>query len=238
MKKAIIIAMSLAAVSVQATQYSKLSIITAAKELDRWESLKGWIAAAGIQDEFQNCSYLSDTYPQYPSITNMLVQSGVLSIYEIRYILDKSVDTSVPDEMIRRVVDSECLTASGRIKWHGPIVETMVDTNAMTKTNIHQDGFSHVISFASLSAMRIEDRLTNERIRLEHKEELAMAAARREQKRRDRIAELTTNLTAAAASLADAKQYPMELAMLLLQVELSTLVGTNVVHAVTMPGKE
>ena len=60
MKKTIVFALCVSALVAGATQYSKLALITAAKQAGRWDALKAWIASAGLQDEFQNCVYLSD----------------------------------------------------------------------------------------------------------------------------------------------------------------------------------
>ena len=56
MKKLVfVVSVCLAAMFAEATQYSKLALITAAKKAGRWDALKAWSASAGLQDEFQNC---------------------------------------------------------------------------------------------------------------------------------------------------------------------------------------
>jgi len=235
MKKLITVALCACALCGSATQYSCLSIITAAKQAGKWEALKAWIAAAGLKDEWDKCSYLSDTYPQYAQITNALVAAGIVTGEEIRTILAASQDTAIPDDMIRRVVSNDCNTASGRVKWHGAIVSNRIDTNALTRTQIHADGFVHVERFKTVEAIPVEVRLS----RAERKAQQEAAAKAREaaqaQAKADRIAALQTNMTALASALAAQKQYPLDLATMLLQHELNTLIGTNTVNAVVTP---
>ena len=237
MKKLISIAVCAAALCGSATQYSCLSIITAAKQAGKWEPLKAWIAAAGLKDEWDKCSYMSDTYPQYAQITNALVAAGIVTDAEIRTILAASRDTAIPDDMIIRVVSNECATAQGRIKWHGKIVTNVIDTNALTRTQTHEDGFVFVERFKTVQAIPVEVRLSAAE-RKAQQEAAARARAEAEAKRKaDRIADLQTNMTAWATAYARQKQYPLDLATMLLQHELNTLVGTNTVNAVITPGK-
>lgn len=235
MKKLIVIAVCAAALCGSATQYSCLSIITAAKRAGKWEPLKAWISAAGLKDEWDKCSYLSDTYPQYAQITNALVAAGILTEDEIRTVLAASRDTAIPDDMIIRVVSNECATAYGRVKWHGKIVTNVIDTNALTRTQTHEDGFVFVERFKSVEAIPVEVRLSQaERLARRIAMEKAAKEAR-ERAKAERIALLQTNMTEVAAAYAKVKQYPLDLATMLLQHELNTLVGTNTVNATITP---
>ena len=103
MKKTIVFALCVSALVAGATQYSKLALITAAKQAGRWDALKAWIASADLQDEFQNCVYLSDEYPQFAAITNAIVSSGAATSQEVAAILSASKDPAVADALLRRV---------------------------------------------------------------------------------------------------------------------------------------
>ena len=60
MKKTIVFALCVSALVAGATQYSKLALITAAKQAGRWDALKAWIAWSSLQDGLQNWGYLPD----------------------------------------------------------------------------------------------------------------------------------------------------------------------------------
>jgi len=236
MKKVVFAVMfAIASSGASATQYSCLSIITAAKQAGKWEALKAWISAAGLKDEWDKCAYLSDAYPQYAQITNALVASSVMTDEEIRTILASSRDTAIPDDMIRRVVSNDCNTASGRVKWHGQVVSNRIDTNALTRTQTHADGFVHVERFRAVEPSSIEVRLSSAE-RKARKEAAARARAEAQARAKaERIAALQTNMTALASALAAQRQYPLDLAEMLLRHELNTLAGTNTVSAVITP---
>ena len=70
MKNITLAALLLMSAAASAAQYSKLGIITAAKQAGRWPALKAWIAASGYEDEWSACSFLSDDYPAFAAITN------------------------------------------------------------------------------------------------------------------------------------------------------------------------
>lgn len=140
MKKMFFAAFAAVSLSSAATQYSCLSIITEAKRLGKWQALKSWIRAADLEDEWGKASYVSDSYPQFPAITNMLVSSGVLTQSDVVSIMTNSVDTAVPDASLRRVYSRDVSNSSGRSKWHGKLVTQVVDTNAWTKTSVYEDG--------------------------------------------------------------------------------------------------
>ena len=235
MKKLIAIVISAAALCGSATQYSCLSIITEAKKAGKWDALKAWISASGMKDEWDKCHYVSDNYPLYSQITNALVSSGIVTTDDIKSILSASVDPAIPDDMLYRVVSNDCTTAHGRVKWHGSVVTNVVDTNAMTKTQVHQDGYCWVEHFSKNKPLTIDDHLSAAERAKKREEAKKRLEAAKAKKKAERIAELQTNMVVLATAYAKEKKYPIELATMLLQHELNTLVGTNIVDAVVGP---
>ena len=235
MKKTIVFALCVSALVAGATQYSKLALITAAKQAGRWDALKAWIASAGLQDEFQNCVYLSDEYPQFAAITNAIVSSGAATSQEVAAILSASKDPAVADALLRRVYDKDMGSPNGRVKWHGAVTNTVFDTNALVKVQYHADGYVHRQSFRSAAAMGIGERISAAEIknRLEaQKKAAAEAAAKR---KADRIALLQTNLTAEVSALMKRRKWPEDLATLYLKNELNQLMGTATVEGTITP---
>ena len=235
MKKTIIFALCVSALVAGATQYSKLALITAAKQAGRWDALKAWIASAGLQDEFQNCVYLSDEYPQFAAITNAIVSSGAATSQEVAAILSASKDPAVADALLRRVYDKDMGSPDGRVKWHGAVTNTVFDTNALVKVQYHADGYVHRQSFHSAAAMGIGERISAAEMknRLEaQKKAAAEAAAKR---KADRIALLQTNLTAEVSALMKRRKWPEDLATLYLKNELNQLMGTVTVEGTITP---
>ena len=235
MKKTIIFALCVSALVAGATQYSKLALITAAKQAGRWDALKAWIASADLQDEFQNCVYLSDEYPQFAAITNAIVSSGAATSQEVAAILSASKDPAVADALLRRVYDKDMGSPDGRVKWHGAVTNTVFDTNALVKVQYHADGYVHRQSFHSAAAMGIGERISAAEMknRLEaQKKAAAEAAAKR---KADRIALLQTNLTAEVSALMKRRKWPEDLATLYLKNELNKLKGTVTVEGTITP---
>ena len=236
MKKSMfVVSVCLSAMLAEATQYSKLALITAAKQAGRWDALKAWIASAGLQDEFQNCVYLSDEYPQFAAITNAIVSSGAATSQEDAAILSASKDPAVADDLLRRVYDKDMGSPNGRVKWHGAVTNTVFDTNALVKVQYHADGYVHRQSFHSAAAMGIGERISAAEMknRLEaQKKAAAEAAAKREA---DRIALLQTNLTAEVSALMKRRKWPEDLATLYLKNELNKLKGTVTVEGTITP---
>ena len=235
MKKTIVFALCVSALVAGATQYSKLTLITAAKQAGRWDALKAWIASADLQDEFQNCVYLSDEYPQFAAITNAIVSSGAATSQEVAAILSASKDPAVADALLRRVYDKDMGSPDGRVKWHGAVTNTVFDTNALVKVQYHADGYVHRQSFHSAAAMGIGERISAAEMknRLEaQKKAAAEAAAKREA---DRIALLQTNLTAEVSALMKRRKWPEDLATLYLKNELNQLMGTVTVEGPITP---
>lgn len=236
MKKLVfVVSVCLAVMLAEATQYSKLALITAAKQAGRWDALKAWIASAGLQDEFQNCAYLSDEYPQFAAITNAIVSSGAATSQEVAAILSASQDPAVADAILRRVYDKDMGSPNGRVKWHGAVTNTVFDTNALVKVQYHADGYVHRQSFSSAAAMGIGERISAAEMknRLEaQKKAAAEAAAKR---KADRIALLQTNLTAEVSALMKRRKWPEDLATLYLKNELNKLKGTVTVEGTITP---
>ena len=235
MKKTIVFALCVSALVAGATQYSKRALITAAKQAGRWDALKAWIASAGLQDEFQNCVYLSDEYPQFAAITNAVVSSGAATSQEVAAILSASKDPAVADALLRRVYDKDMGSPNGRVKWHGAVTNTVFDTNALVKVQYHADGYVHRQSFSSAAAMGIGERISAAEMknRIEaQKKAAAEAAAKR---KADRIALLQTNLTAEVSALMKRRKWPEDLATLYLKNELNKLKGTVTVECTITP---
>lgn len=235
MNKLIAVVIAAATLSASATQYSCLSVITECKRIGKWDAVKAWIVAANLKDEWDKCHYLSDTYPQYAQITNSIVSSGVLTTDELAVVISNSVDSAVADAMLCRVVSNDCTTANGRIKWHGNLVTNKTDDASLTKTEVYEDGYVYVKKYSKLKAKSMYEHLSEAELKAKRD-----AAAQRlrdlaAKNRAERIANLQTNMTALATALAKKKQYPLDLATMLLQHELNTLIGTNTVDAVVFP---
>lgn len=236
MKKLFVAALILsAALPALPTQYSKLAIVTASKAIGKWGELKSFIASAGMVDEWQACDYLSDEHELFASVTNAIVNSGLVTAAELKEILEKSKDPAVADALIGRAYSSDMANADGRVKWHGKVVSTTYDTNRLEKVQTHEDGFVFSSPFSPSRPPSVESQLTAaeraakaEALRKERERE-------REEKRQARIAELQTNLQYHVEQTMAAKRWPEDLSRLYLQHELNTLIGTNVVNAVIVP---
>lgn len=160
MKKTICIMLAVLFAGVAtATQYSKLQIITAAKELQRWDGLKAWIQQSGYYDEWLVCQYLSDEHPAVPVLTNALVSSGILTAKELDTILNKSKDTSIPDAVLIGKYTRDVKSESGRVAWHGKRTDWKEDVNTLTVTEIYEDGTKFISSFEIVKPQSAESRL-------------------------------------------------------------------------------
>ena len=236
MKKLVfVVSVCLAAMLAEATQYSKLALITAAKQAGRWDALKAWIASAGLQDEFQNCVYLSDEYPQFDAITNAIVSSGAATSQEVEAILSASQDPAVADALLRRVYDKDMGSPNGRVKWHGAVTNTVFDTNALVKVQYHADGYVHRQSFRSAAAMGIGERISAAEMKNRIEAQKKAAAEATAKRKADRIALLQTNLTAEVSALMKRNKWPEDLATLYLKNELNQLMGTVTVKGTITP---
>ena len=160
MKKTICIMLAVLFAGVAtATQYSKLKIITAAKELQRWDGLKAWIQQSGYYDEWLVCQYLSDEHPAVPVLTNALVSSGILTAQELGTILNKSKDTSIPDAVLIGKYTRDVKSERGRVAWHGKRTDWKEDVNTLTVTEIYEDGTKFISSFEIVKPQSTESRL-------------------------------------------------------------------------------
>ena len=218
-----------------ATQYSCLSIITAAKKYGKWDALKSWIAASGLKDEWDKCNYVSDAYPQYAAVTNALVQGGVFTDAEIVQVLAESKDTAIPDDLLNRVYSNDMSNENGRVRWHGKVVRTHYDTNLLVKTWYYPDGYEWKERFEEKRPSSVQSQLTAAEQRELAKRQAEARKAAAEKRKQDRIAMLTTNLTAEVSALMERKRWPEELARLYLLQELNDLRGPVVVTPTLTP---
>lgn len=141
-----------------AAQYSKLGIITAAKERGKWPALKAWIAQVGYEDEWQAASFFSDSYPQFAAITNSICATGIASSEEVAAILSASIDTA-PDALLVALYDREIKTESGRVKWHGRRTGYNEDTNTLTVVSTYADGWSYTEPFEVRKPQSLDARM-------------------------------------------------------------------------------
>jgi len=131
-----------------AAQYSKLGIITAAKQAGKWDALKAWIDEQGLKDEWLACAYLSDAHPAFASATNAVVASGLATTEELSTLLAYATDTA-PDALLARVYAQDMKNTSGRQRWHGSCSNIFeVVTNGTMKTisrkEFYEDGYIHI----------------------------------------------------------------------------------------------
>ena len=225
MKKIIFSVAVFAAVAAGATQYSKLGIITAAKQAGKWDTVKSFIAANGIEDEWIAANYISDAHPAFVAATNAVVASGLATSSEVAAFLAASKDTALPDDTLMQFYVREMQTSAGRERWNGKVVSTSFDTNALTKTTVYTNGYVHVEKFKSAQAMGLKERLSaaERKARAEAREKAAAEA--KERARRERIAELQTNLAYQVEKTMRKNDWPEELARLYLLNELNKLIG-------------
>ena len=225
------------AIAAGATQYSKLSLITAAKQAGKWEAIKAFIERSGYAEEFAACAYLSDAYPQFPDITNAVVSAGLGTAEEITALLAESVDPAIPDSLIVPMYNRAMSNANERVMWHGKCVTTRFDTNALTKTYVYADGYTFVEPFAVARPQSVRSQLSDAERKALAKERKRRMEERKEVARQGRIAVLQTNLTAEVQSLMARKKWPEELARLYLLQELNELIGPVEVEVELGPGK-
>lgn len=133
----------IAATSMSAAQYSKLGIITAAKQAGKWPALKAWIAASGYEDEWQAAAFFSDDYPAFAAITNTVIATGIATGEEVAAILSAAQDKA-PDALLSVVYNRDVQTETGRVKWHGKrmgqyVIETVEDGTSLVE--LYEDGF-------------------------------------------------------------------------------------------------
>ena len=164
-------------IQAEATQYSKLAIITAAKSVGRWDSLKAWIQKSGYYDEWLVASYLSDEYEQYPAITNAIVSTGVCTAQELAAILTASKDTAMPDALLNERYKRDVKSESGRVSWHGKRVGGPVeDMDRLVQIYTYEDGTKFEIPFTKAKPLSV-----NARFALEQKRKAAAEEKRLKQ---------------------------------------------------------
>lgn len=128
------------ATTAEAKHFSKLALITAAKQAGKWQAVKAWIVEAGYEDEWLAASYFSDEYPIFSAVTNSVVTTGILTAEEVAAILEAATDTA-PDALLDAMYKRDVQTESGRSKWHGKRVAAPVtDPENMTQTTTYEDG--------------------------------------------------------------------------------------------------
>lgn len=234
MKHLMLCACCLVAAASYATNYSKLSIITAAKASGKWQTLKTFIAAHDLVDEWQAASYISDAHPAFIAATNAVVLAGVATADEISAFLEASRDFAVPEDLFARYYARQMSNATERTNWHGKVTTNTFDKAAKTKTTRYEDGFVWTRPFADSQPRSRGERISEAERKARREEAARKAAERAEQKRLARIALLTTNLTAEVSALMKRKTWPEELARLYLLHELNTLT-TNTVSTTIRP---
>lgn len=210
------------------TQYSKLSIITAAKASGKWQTLKSFIAAHDLEDEWQAASYISDEHPAFVAATNAVVLEGVATADEISAFLDASRDFAVPDELFARYYARQMSNATERSNWHGIVTSNTFDKASKTKTTRYADGFVWTQPFSVSDPRSRYERLSEAERKAKREQAARKAAELAEQKRLARIALLTTNMTAEVTKLMGKKGWPEELASIYLQTELNKLQTNDV----------
>ena len=221
--------------NLHATQYSKLSIITAAKASGKWQTIKAFIASHDLEDEWQAASYISDAHPAFVAATNAVVLAGVATADEISAFLDASRDFAVPDDLFAKYYARMMSNDTERANWHGKVTSNTFDKDAKTKTTRYADGFVWTQPFSGASPRSRSERISDAERTAKREQAAREAAERAEQKRLARIALLTTNMTAEVTKLMDKKRWPEELASIYLQTELNKL-QTNDVSMTFGPG--
>ena len=223
------------ALCAEATQYSKLSLITAAKRSGRWDAIKAFIEQSGYAEEWAACSYLSDAYPQFPAITNAVVSAGLGTVEEINALLAASVDHALPDSLVVPMYHREMSNEEGRVRWHGKVARTHFDTNALVKTTWYADGWEFRENFERKVPPSVQSQLSAAEKKALAEKRKREAEERELAKKNARIAMLTTNLTAEVSALMARKRWPEELARLYLLQELNELRGPVEVNQIVTP---
>ena len=157
---ALVLSLAFAGLSVPATQYSKLSIVTYLKVSGKIAPFKAWLKEKDLEDEWANCQYVADTYPYFSLITNSIVETGMISADELSGLLNSSVDTAVPDSFVSNLYSRDMSNETGRVHWHGKMTYTTVDTNDCTMTQHYEDGWTFTIPFTPVRPKPIDDQMS------------------------------------------------------------------------------
>lgn len=103
-------------------------------------------------------------------------------------------------DRLDRVYMNETKTESGRVKWHGPRVNTFDDTNACITVVTYEDGFKFTEPFTIKKPQSLADRMESERKRKEALEKRRLSklppALREVEKARAKAAATTNEVTA------------------------------------------
>lgn len=149
----------------------------------------------------------------------------------ITYAIEQATDWTLPElqkglERLDNLYSNDMKSAEGRKRWHGEVVDTLFDTNALTKIQVHADGYRHTDKFHNSSPSSIEEKISvaERKAKMEELRKRRVEAAAK--RKADRIAALQTNLVWETQKLMKMKQWPEELARLYLQTELNKLLGT------------
>ncbi|MBR3086330.1 MAG: hypothetical protein IKH04_08000 [Kiritimatiellae bacterium] len=95
--------------------YSKLGIVTAARQMGKLEAMNTWIQNAGYWDEWLACQVFSDDYPGFAAITNAVVASGLATAEEIAAVLVASSVEATTERIVLMIEGDRNL----REKYHG-----------------------------------------------------------------------------------------------------------------------
>lgn len=221
---------------VSATQYSKLSIVLAAKSVGKWQQMKSFIESNGLSDEWQSCQYISDDFPQYPAMTNAIVQAGLMSSQEIVALLASAKDTALPDSLLNASYTRNMSNESGRVFWHGKVTNTQIDTNRLVTVYTYADGYVHEEPFTRLRPTGVRAQLTAAERKAKAEALKSKREAEKAARLQARIDLLTTNMAAEVSALMAKKRWPEDLARVYLQTELNKL-QTNDVSMTFGPGR-
>lgn len=79
-------------ISLAPRKISKLKLIINLKSVDKWITVKSFIADHDLTDEWINCQFISTDFPLFISATNTAVRAGLASDAEIKTLIEKSYD--------------------------------------------------------------------------------------------------------------------------------------------------
>lgn len=103
-------------------------------------------------------------------------------------------------DRLDRMYMNETKTESGRVKWHGPRVNTFDDTNACITVVTYEDGFKFTEPFTVKKPLSLADRMESERKRKEALEKRRLSklppALQEVEKARAKAAATTNEVTA------------------------------------------
>lgn len=211
-----------------ATQYSKLSIVLAAKAAGKWLEMKSFIEANGLADEWQSCQYVSDDFPQYPAMTNAIVRAGLMTSDEIASLLAAARDTALPDNLLNAAYARNMSNETGRVFWHGKVDKTSIDTNRLVTVYTYADGYVHEEPFRAVRPPSVNSQLSAAERKAKVEATKASREAAAAAKVQARIALLTTNMEAEVTALMARRRWPEDLARVYLKTELNKLQTNDV----------